>query len=78
MTLIQIRELKPESLYFPGIKDRRKSKAVFLNYFIHTAEISRHQLAFQWKIGTMHSSHIITMEKLPNGKLRIYDLQTIF
>ena len=45
MTLIQIRELKPESLYFPGIKDRRKSKAVFLNYFIHTAEISRHQLA---------------------------------
>lgn len=67
---------KPEELYFPDIKNKNKLKTIFLNYFKRAADVGRYQLAYRWESGSDRGSHIITMEKLPSGKLRFYDPQS--
>lgn len=67
---------KPEGLYFAGIKSKNKLKAIFLNYFKRAADVGRYQLAYRWECDSDRGSHIITMEKLPSGKLRFYDPQS--
>ena len=41
-----------------------------------TAEVGRYHMGYAWKKGGKHGAHIITIEKLPNGSIRIYDQQS--
>ena len=41
-----------------------------------TAEVGRYHMGYAWKKGGKHGAHIITIEKLPDGSIRIYDPQS--
>ena len=41
-----------------------------------TAEVGRYHMGYAWQKGGKHGAHIITVEKLPDGSLRIYDPQS--
>lgn len=60
--------------YFDGYKIKSKTRSVMLKEFAElTKEPGRYHIDWAWKGGK--SGHIITCERLPNGKLRIYDPQ---
>lgn len=61
-------------MYLDGFKLKSKTRAVMLKEFDElTKEPGRYHIDWAWKTGK--SGHIITCERLPNGKLRIYDPQ---
>ena len=41
-----------------------------------TAEVGRYHMGYAWKKGGKHGAHIITVEKNPDGSIRIYDPQS--
>ena len=41
-----------------------------------TAEVGRYHMGYAWKKGGKHGAHIITVEKIPDGSIRIYDPQS--
>lgn len=61
--------------YLDGLKVKYKTMKQATNEMLEiTKDVGRYHIDFGWKRG--RSGHIITLERLENGKIRIYDPQT--